>query len=263
MADTNPEITYGEPLEYTKYDEMNDYYTAVEHYGRAHADHLYGYKFTSFPKTEEDEDQKCEGCKNHSTLIQDHKDPESGCVGSSVTCTGCIENQPNQLAHMDEGGCLYEVTPDISEDSYEFMHDKKWKKTLELNPEVSIEHPNDKWDVVSILPTLNEDYYFLYENKEKLNWKLVTMNPCFTIQDMMNYSHLPWDMNWICMNPHMTQYWFTTLLPIMVQSPDSWMSIKLALKLNKNIPKSELKEFYEHTLDELVGEGKKYQFFKY
>ena len=24
-----------------------------------------------------------------------------------VTCLGCIEDQPNQLAHMDYGGCLY------------------------------------------------------------------------------------------------------------------------------------------------------------
>ena len=24
------------------------------------------------------------------------------------TCQGCIEKQPNQLAHVDIGGCLYE-----------------------------------------------------------------------------------------------------------------------------------------------------------
>jgi hypothetical protein len=23
-------------------------------------------------------------------------------------CTGCLENQPNQQAHMDYGGCLYD-----------------------------------------------------------------------------------------------------------------------------------------------------------
>lgn len=29
--------------------------------------------------------------------------------GCSINkCWGCIENQPNQLAHMDSGGCLYE-----------------------------------------------------------------------------------------------------------------------------------------------------------
>ena len=25
----------------------------------------------------------------------------------SKSCIGCMENQPNQLAHMDYGGCLY------------------------------------------------------------------------------------------------------------------------------------------------------------
>lgn len=27
---------------------------------------------------------------------------------SSVSCQGCVEEQPNQLAHMEPGGCLYE-----------------------------------------------------------------------------------------------------------------------------------------------------------
>ena len=26
----------------------------------------------------------------------------------TVTCTGCLDDQPNQYAHMDIGGCLYE-----------------------------------------------------------------------------------------------------------------------------------------------------------
>ena len=26
---------------------------------------------------------------------------------TNITCQGCIEDQPNQLAHMDYGGCLY------------------------------------------------------------------------------------------------------------------------------------------------------------
>jgi hypothetical protein len=25
-----------------------------------------------------------------------------------ITCTGCLEGQPNQQAHMDIGGCMYE-----------------------------------------------------------------------------------------------------------------------------------------------------------
>ena len=28
------------------------------------------------------------------------------CLMNSTTCYGCINKQPNQLAHMDEGGCM-------------------------------------------------------------------------------------------------------------------------------------------------------------
>lgn len=31
----------------------------------------------------------------------------------TTTCKGCIENQPNQLAHMDFGGCLEEKEIDL------------------------------------------------------------------------------------------------------------------------------------------------------
>lgn len=31
----------------------------------------------------------------------------------TTTCKGCIENQPNQIAHMDVGGCLYEKEMDL------------------------------------------------------------------------------------------------------------------------------------------------------
>ena len=29
-------------------------------------------------------------------------------MSTKKTCQGCLEDQPNQLAHMDPGGCLYE-----------------------------------------------------------------------------------------------------------------------------------------------------------
>jgi hypothetical protein len=29
-------------------------------------------------------------------------------ITCTVTCSGCLEEQPNQLAHMDYGGCLHE-----------------------------------------------------------------------------------------------------------------------------------------------------------
>lgn len=33
-----------------------------------------------------------------------------------VTCWGCMEDQPNQLAHMDPGGCLYDLEWDDEKD---------------------------------------------------------------------------------------------------------------------------------------------------
>ena len=35
-------------------------------------------------------------------------------MSTKKTCQGCLEDQPNQLAHMDPGGCLYtEFVPDV------------------------------------------------------------------------------------------------------------------------------------------------------
>ncbi len=39
-------------------------------------------------------------------------------LSNETTCWGCKENQPNQLAHMDKGGCLYFANTD-DEDSEE------------------------------------------------------------------------------------------------------------------------------------------------
>ena len=32
---------------------------------------------------------------------------DDNCIKDKQYCIGCIENQPNQMAHMDFGGCLY------------------------------------------------------------------------------------------------------------------------------------------------------------
>ena len=29
-----------------------------------------------------------------------------------IQCQGCLDNQPNQLAHMEPGGCLYDGSLD-------------------------------------------------------------------------------------------------------------------------------------------------------
>lgn len=34
------------------------------------------------------------------------QEPEEQC-NTHISCSGCKENQPNQMAHMDYGGCLY------------------------------------------------------------------------------------------------------------------------------------------------------------
>ena len=53
----------------------------------------------------------CPNCKH---LIYEAYDEYDHCgsycanKGKNITCWGCRESQPNQLAHMDYGGCLYE-----------------------------------------------------------------------------------------------------------------------------------------------------------
>ncbi len=36
--------------------------------------------------------------------LQEHENNRN----NKITCQGCLEEQPNQQAHMDYGGCLYE-----------------------------------------------------------------------------------------------------------------------------------------------------------
>ncbi len=42
-------------------------------------------------------------------LRSEEEDP-SQCVEGKSACWGCRENQPNQAAHMDPGGCLWQDT---------------------------------------------------------------------------------------------------------------------------------------------------------
>ena len=51
-----------------------------------------------------------------------------------TTCWGCIENQPNQFAHMEIGGCLYIISPE--EDTKE--KDTKEKDTKEKDTKKTI-----------------------------------------------------------------------------------------------------------------------------
>lgn len=41
-------------------------------------------------------------------IIKLRKDDKDKVIDDdTITCVGCTENQPNQLAHMDIGGCMY------------------------------------------------------------------------------------------------------------------------------------------------------------
>lgn len=40
-------------------------------------------------------------------IIKLRKDDKYKVIDDTITCVGCVENQPNQLAHMDIGGCMY------------------------------------------------------------------------------------------------------------------------------------------------------------
>ena len=63
----------------------------------------------SNPSDDEDEDDDTD-------TTDDDAEEE---VFGSKTCWGCQENQPNQLAHMDKGGCLYYANTDSEdEDPY-------------------------------------------------------------------------------------------------------------------------------------------------
>ena len=50
-------------------------------------------------------DEEEEDLKKSITLFRNARNLK--CESPSTTCQGCIENQPNQLAHMAVGGCLY------------------------------------------------------------------------------------------------------------------------------------------------------------
>ena len=41
-------------------------------------------------------------------LIEEEDEEEDEEEEEETKCQGCITNQQNQLAHMEEGGCLYE-----------------------------------------------------------------------------------------------------------------------------------------------------------
>jgi len=77
------------------------------------------------------------------------------------TCIGCRENQPNQLAHMDYGGCLYmddqieeqNGHPDQTNNSYLSQSDTETASSVDTTTTTPLlpEYPNDLEDTNSDL----------------------------------------------------------------------------------------------------------------
>lgn len=63
------------------------------------------YKISKYLKTVEDLRNASEASPRCSQIIEKHSLRDQVLGGN---CWGCWNNQPNQLAHMDYGGCLYQ-----------------------------------------------------------------------------------------------------------------------------------------------------------
>ena len=63
-----------------------------------------------------EESNSDEDTENDEVNDDDSDDDAEEEVFGSKTCWGCQENQPNQLAHMDKGGCLYFANSDDEDD---------------------------------------------------------------------------------------------------------------------------------------------------
>jgi len=53
---------------------------------------------------EEEEGEEEEAERKEEKKLAKNSDPKTLKL---ITCQGCLENQPNQMAHMDFGGCCY------------------------------------------------------------------------------------------------------------------------------------------------------------
>ena len=65
---------------------------------------------------------------------------------TDITCYGCLTNQPNQLAHMDYGGCIYTLYIDSI---YTLYIDK------DLSPQPSCQ--KKKYYITDYFKKLNKD----------------------------------------------------------------------------------------------------------
>lgn len=75
----------------------------------------------------------------------------------TTTCIGCIEKQPNQLAHMDEGGCLYDFNEDKwGVNDYDLAYEEELQNLSNATTNVNSNNNNDSDDSES-----GEDYEYI------------------------------------------------------------------------------------------------------
>ena len=84
----------------------------------------------------------------------------------AITCRGCLENQPGQMAHMDIGGCLYDG-PDIDDDEYEYEYEYEYQDEYENDENLEDDY-QDEYDHINsdkIYYLMNMIYWLFLELK--------------------------------------------------------------------------------------------------
>lgn len=72
-----------------------------------------------------------------------------------ITCWGCLENQPNQMAHMDYGGCLY-LGSDLDDDDASTIVDiQDGVSRISINPHESWQEIQDLLDTPPVVSFLD------------------------------------------------------------------------------------------------------------
>ena len=63
-----------------------------------------------------------------------------------LSCQGCLEDQPNQLAHMDPGGCLYPESVSDVETTCEGCRDHDLNELAHMEPGGCLNRPRYSTD---------------------------------------------------------------------------------------------------------------------
>lgn len=81
-------------------------------------------------ETEDDEDNYSVYSEDEET--EEEEEPETD-EQEEHTCQGCEEDQPNQMAHMEPGGCLYDESLEVDEETEIDSDEEKRPESPEVN----------------------------------------------------------------------------------------------------------------------------------